>query len=86
MGVGILSWIIVGLIAGFFAGVVVKGSGFGLIWDIIIGVIGGLLGGWIATALLKIDLKVTGINWESILVAFCGAVVLLVIVHLIRRA
>ena len=45
----ILSWIVVGLIAGFLAGVVVKGGGFGLIGDIIVGVIGGLLGGWIAS-------------------------------------
>ena len=46
---GILSWIVVGLIAGFLAGMVVKGGGFGLIGDIIVGVVGGLLGGWIAT-------------------------------------
>ena len=82
---GILSWIVVGLIAGFLAGVVVKGSGFGLIWDIIVGVLGGLLGGWIATSLLHIGAGVTGINLGSILVAFAGAVVLLLILRLIRR-
>lgn len=46
---GILSWIVVGLIAGWLAGVVVKGGGYGCIGDIIVGVIGGLLGGWIAS-------------------------------------
>jgi uncharacterized membrane protein YeaQ/YmgE (transglycosylase-associated protein family) len=81
---GILSWIVVGLIAGFLAGVVVKGSGFGFIWDIIIGVLGGLLGGWIATSLLHIG-GLSGINLYSILIAFGGAVLLLAIAHLIRR-
>lgn len=82
---GILSWIVVGLIAGFLAGLVVKGSGFGLFWDIIIGILGGLLGGWVGEKLLGINAAVTGINWSSILVAFLGAVLLLVIVHLLRR-
>ena len=80
----ILAWIIVGLIAGFLAGVVVKGGGFGLIGDIIVGVIGGLLGGWISVNLLHFG-SMTGINLESILVAFVGAVILLLIVRLIRR-
>jgi uncharacterized membrane protein YeaQ/YmgE (transglycosylase-associated protein family) len=80
----ILSWIVVGLIAGFLAGVVVKGSGFGLIGDIIVGVIGGLLGGWISVNLLHLG-DMTGINLESILIAFVGAVILLLILRLIRR-
>jgi uncharacterized membrane protein YeaQ/YmgE (transglycosylase-associated protein family) len=81
---GILSWIVVGLIAGWLAGLVMRGGGYGLIGDIIIGVVGGLLGGWIATSLLKIGAGVNGINLESILVAFCGAVVLLVVVRLLN--
>ena len=75
---GILSWIVVGWIAGWLAGQVMKGSDFGLIGDIVVGVIGGLLGGWIATSLLHLGTEVNGINLESILVAFAGAVVLLV--------
>jgi uncharacterized membrane protein YeaQ/YmgE (transglycosylase-associated protein family) len=75
---GVLSWIVVGLIAGWLAGQVMRGGGYGLIGDIIVGVVGGLLGGWIATSLLHIGAGVNGINLESILVAFCGAVVLLV--------
>lgn len=81
---GILSWIVVGLIAGFLAGQVVKGGGFGLIGDIVVGVVGGLLGGWIATSLLHIG-SMSGINLESILIAFVGAVILLLLVRLIRR-
>jgi len=73
----ILSWIIVGLIAGWLAGIVMKGGGYGLVGDIIVGVIGGLLGGWIATSFLHLSAGVNGINLESILVAFVGAVVLL---------
>lgn len=79
-----LAWIVVGLIAGFFAGLVVTGSGFGLVWDVIVGVLGGLLGGWLSANVLHIGAKVTGINWPSILVAFGGAVVLLIIIRLIR--
>jgi uncharacterized membrane protein YeaQ/YmgE (transglycosylase-associated protein family) len=74
---GILSWIVVGLIAGWLAGMVMKGGGFGLVGDIIVGVVGGLLGGWIATSLLHLGAGVSGINLPSILVAFLGAVVLL---------
>ena len=79
---GILSWIVVGLIAGWLAGLVMRGGGYGLIGDIVIGVVGGLLGGWIATSLLHIGAGVNGINLESILVAFAGAVVLLIVVRL----
>ena len=81
---GILSWIIVGLIAGWLAGLVMRGGGYGLIGDIIVGVVGGLLGGWIATSLLHIAAGMNGINLESILVAFAGAVILLVLLRLLN--
>jgi uncharacterized membrane protein YeaQ/YmgE (transglycosylase-associated protein family) len=81
---GILSWIIVGLIAGWLAGMVMRGGGYGLIGDIIVGVVGGLLGGWIATSLLHIGAGVNGINLESILVAFAGAVILLIVLRLLN--
>jgi uncharacterized membrane protein YeaQ/YmgE (transglycosylase-associated protein family) len=79
----ILSWIVVGLIAGWLAGLVVKGGGFGVIGDIIIGIVGGLLGGWMASSLFHIGASVDGINLESILVAFVGAVVLIFILRII---
>jgi uncharacterized membrane protein YeaQ/YmgE (transglycosylase-associated protein family) len=78
---GILSWIVVGLIAGFLAGQVMKGGGYGVIGDIIVGVLGGLLGGWIATSLLHMDAGVNGINLGSILIAFIGAVILILILR-----
>ena len=82
---GILSWIIVGLIAGWLASLVMKGKGSGLIRNIIIGVVGGLLGGWLASAVLKIPDALTGINLTSILVAFGGSVLLLWILRLLRK-
>jgi uncharacterized membrane protein YeaQ/YmgE (transglycosylase-associated protein family) len=81
---GILSWIVVGAIAGWLSGLVVKGSGFGLLGDIIVGVFGGMLGGWLAGVLFHLSNTLTGINWESILVAFVGAVLLILIVRLFR--
>ena len=80
---GILSWIVVGLIAGWLAGMVMRGGGYGLIGDIVVGVVGGLLGGWIASTFLHIGAGMSGINLESILVAFCGAVVLLVLLRVL---
>jgi uncharacterized membrane protein YeaQ/YmgE (transglycosylase-associated protein family) len=80
---GVLSWIAVGLIAGWLAGMVMKGGGYGLLGDLIVGVVGGLLGGWLATTLFHISNAVNGINLESILVAFVGAIVLLVLLRLL---
>jgi uncharacterized membrane protein YeaQ/YmgE (transglycosylase-associated protein family) len=80
---GLLTWIIVGLIAGFLAGQVMRGGGYGLIGDIIVGVLGGMLGGWVGTTFLGIDAGVSGINLQSILVAFAGAVLLILILRMI---
>ena len=79
----VLSWIIVGLIAGFLAGQVLRGGGYGVIGDIIVGVLGGLLGGWIGTTFLHINAGVSGINLESILIAFAGAVLLILVLRMI---
>ena len=80
---GILSWIVVGLIAGWLAGLVVKGGGFGCVGDIIVGVVGGLLGGWLASHFFHMGDPMSGINIKSILVAFVGAVILIIILRLI---
>jgi uncharacterized membrane protein YeaQ/YmgE (transglycosylase-associated protein family) len=80
---GYITWIVVGLVAGFLAGQVMRGGGYGVIGDIIVGVIGGLLGGWIGTTLLHINAGVSGINLESILVAFAGAVLLILILRMV---
>lgn len=80
---GILSWIVVGLIAGWLAGLVIKGRGFGCFGDIAVGVIGALLGGWIASRFFHMGDPLTGINLPSIAVAFVGAVIFVVILRLI---
>jgi uncharacterized membrane protein YeaQ/YmgE (transglycosylase-associated protein family) len=80
---GILSWIVVGLLAGWLAGLVVKGKGFGCIGDIVVGVIGGVLGGWIASYFFHIGDPLTGFNISSILIAFVGAVIFVVILRLL---
>ena len=80
---GILAWIVVGLVAGWLAGKVMRGGGYGLIGDIIVGAVGALLGGFLAATLLNIPNAVNGINVTSILVAFVGAVILIVILRMV---
>jgi uncharacterized membrane protein YeaQ/YmgE (transglycosylase-associated protein family) len=82
---GILSWIIVGLIAGWLAGLIVKGSGFGLLWDIILGIVGGILGGFIADGIFNIPNPVSGVNLTTIIVSVIGAVIVVWISHLFTR-
>jgi uncharacterized membrane protein YeaQ/YmgE (transglycosylase-associated protein family) len=79
---GIIIWLIVGAIAGWLAGMVVRGGGFGLIGDIIVGIVGGLIAGWL---LPRIGLVIGGGIIADIINAFIGAVILLVIIRLIKR-
>ncbi|HLI80740.1 MAG TPA: GlsB/YeaQ/YmgE family stress response membrane protein [Candidatus Binataceae bacterium] len=76
---GIISWIFVGLIAGFLASKVVNRSGEGMVRDILLGVVGAIVGGWIFNAMGQPG--VYGVNLYSILVAFIGGVVVLVLYH-----
>ena len=79
---GIIAWLIIGAIAGWLAGVLVKGGGFGLIVDIIVGIVSAFIGGWLA-GVLHISL---GGGWiGSIITAVIGAVILLFLIRLIRR-
>ncbi|HTW83119.1 MAG TPA: GlsB/YeaQ/YmgE family stress response membrane protein [Candidatus Sulfotelmatobacter sp.] len=83
----ILSWLVVGLIAGLLAKWVVPGEGpGGILGDIVVGIIGGFIGGWLFNMFGHTGL--TGINIWSIVVAFVGAVILLFILRAIsgRRA
>jgi uncharacterized membrane protein YeaQ/YmgE (transglycosylase-associated protein family) len=80
---GILTWIVVGLIAGWLAGVVMKGGGYGLIGDIVVGVLGGLLGGFMATYFFHVGDPLSGINLKSILVAFAGAMLLILLLRIL---
>lgn len=81
---GILTWLIVGAIAGWLAGQVTKGRGFGLIGNMIIGIIGALVGGWLAGAVFNISNSISGFNLTTIIVAFLGAVVVLYVAKLIK--
>jgi len=81
----ILAWLVVGLIAGFFASRVMRGGGYGLIGDIIVGVVGALIGGWLATTFLHMPNPVSGINVTSVIVAFIGAVILIAVLRLFSR-
>jgi uncharacterized membrane protein YeaQ/YmgE (transglycosylase-associated protein family) len=80
----ILTWIIVGLIAGVLASLVMGGTGYGLIGDIIVGIVGAFVGGWLF-AQLGVSSPWGGLA-GTIFVAFIGAVVLLFILRLIRGA
>ncbi len=78
----IIAWIVVGAIAGWLASLVVRGTGLGLGGDIVVGIIGGIIGGILLSLLLPGSYGVSGINLGSIIVAFIGAVVLLLLVRL----
>ena len=80
---GLLWWCIVGLIAGFLAGKVMKGGGFGVLMDIVIGIVGAMLGGWLFRL---VGIFPGGGLIVSVLVAFVGACVLLWLVRLIKKA
>jgi uncharacterized membrane protein YeaQ/YmgE (transglycosylase-associated protein family) len=81
---GLLSWIVVGAIAGWLAGNLVKGRGFGCLGDVIVGIVGGLVGGFLASQLFNMPDAVNGFNLTSIIVAFLGAVVVIVVIRLLR--
>jgi len=78
----LIIWLIVGAIAGWLAGRVVKGSGYGLIGDIIVGIVGGLIAGWL---LPQFGILIGGGIIAAIINAFIGAVILLIILRLVRR-
>ena len=81
---GILAWLVIGLIAGWLAGELMRGSGFGLLGNIIVGIIGALIGGFLATTLFNIEDPLGAINFTALLVSFLGSVVLLALLRLLR--
>ncbi|MGB3749290.1 MAG: GlsB/YeaQ/YmgE family stress response membrane protein [Rhodanobacter sp.] len=82
---GLIVLLIIGAIAGWLAGVIVRGFGFGLLGNIVVGIIGALLAGWLLPA-LGVSFSLGNPILTSIVYALIGAVVLLVIIGLIRRA
>jgi uncharacterized membrane protein YeaQ/YmgE (transglycosylase-associated protein family) len=79
---GIIAALIIGAIAGWLAGQIVRGAGFGLIGNIVVGIIGSLLASWLLPQ-LGVNL---GAGWiRDIINATIGAVIILVVLALIRR-
>jgi uncharacterized membrane protein YeaQ/YmgE (transglycosylase-associated protein family) len=79
----LLWFLVVGIVAGWLAGVLVKGGGYGLVGDLVLGIIGAVLGGWLFGTL---GASAGGGTLGSIIVATIGAVVLLFAVRLIKSA
>jgi uncharacterized membrane protein YeaQ/YmgE (transglycosylase-associated protein family) len=77
----VLAWVVVGGIAGWLASVLVRGGGLGMVGDIVLGVIGGVIGGIVMESFGARG--VTGLNAWSLLVAFFGAAILLLLMRLL---
>lgn len=75
---GLIGWIVIGLIAGWIAGHLARGRGFGCIVDVILGLIGAVIGGWIFT---RLGISAIGF-WGSLAAATVGAVLLVLIARL----
>jgi uncharacterized membrane protein YeaQ/YmgE (transglycosylase-associated protein family) len=84
MGIeSLIIFLIIGAIAGWLAGLIVQGFGFGLIGNIIVGIVGALIAGWL---LPRIGLAFGGGVLAAIIHAVIGAVILLLIIRLVKRA
>lgn len=78
----LIVWLVVGAIAGWLAGVIVKGYGFGIIGNIVVGIIGAVIGGWLLPRLgISIGEGMVG----AIITAVIGAIILLIVIGFIRR-
>ena len=79
----ILIFLLVGAVAGWLAGTVVKGGGFGLLGDIVVGIVGGLIAGWLFP---QLGFGLGGGIVGAIITSAIGAIILLLIIRLIKRA
>lgn len=75
----ILAFLLLGLVAGWLAGMVMRGGGYGIIGDMIVGVLGALVGGWLFSNVTGRD--ITGFDLPSILIAFVGACLLIFVLR-----
>jgi uncharacterized membrane protein YeaQ/YmgE (transglycosylase-associated protein family) len=76
-------FVIIGLVAGWLAGVIMKGGGFGVIGDIVVGIVGALIGGWLFS---RMGASAGGGLPGAIIVATIGAIILIFLLRLIKRA
>ena len=79
----LIIWLVIGAIAGWLAGQIMEGYGFGLIGNIVVGIVGALIAGWL---LPQIGFVIAGGILATILNAVIGAVILLLVIGLVRRA
>jgi uncharacterized membrane protein YeaQ/YmgE (transglycosylase-associated protein family) len=79
---GVIAWVVIGLVAGWLAGLVMKGTGYGIVVDTVVGLVGALIGG------VVFSLFVTGQAgfWGSMVIAFIGACILVAIVRAVAPA
>jgi uncharacterized membrane protein YeaQ/YmgE (transglycosylase-associated protein family) len=77
----LIIFLVIGALAGWLAGVIMKGGGFGVIGDIIVGILGSFVGGWL---LPKVGLSIGG-DFGGFITAVIGAVILLFVVRLIKK-
>lgn len=82
-GNGLIILLVVGAIAGWLAGSVMKGGGFGLLGDIVVGIVGAFLGAWLFA---QLGISAGGGTVGLFITAFVGAIVLLLLIRLIKRA
>jgi uncharacterized membrane protein YeaQ/YmgE (transglycosylase-associated protein family) len=82
---GILSWLVLGMIAGWLAGKITTGRGFGIVGNIFAGIAGALAGGFVVASLLRATDPISGISLATISVAAAGALVLSLVLRLARR-
>ena len=83
---GIVTWIVLGLVAGILTHLLMPGKGpGGIVWTTLLGIAGALVGGYIGSHLLGIE-DVTGFDLRSVLLAVGGAVLLLVVYGFLKRA
>src|SRR5207237_8523099 len=78
----LIIWLVIGAVAGWLAGQIVKGGGFGVVGDIVVGMIGAVVAGWL---LPRVGLYIGGGFIAEIINAVIGAVILLVVVRLVKR-
>lgn len=81
---GLIASIVIGLVAGWLAGMLMKGGGYGFIGDLALGLIGSVVGGWLGGMLLGVDLT-SGFNLTTLVTSVVGAVIVIAIYRLITR-
>jgi uncharacterized membrane protein YeaQ/YmgE (transglycosylase-associated protein family) len=81
---GFFASIVIGVIAGWLTGKLMKGGGYGLVGDLLLGLVGSIVGGWLSSVLLGVDLT-SGFNLTTLVVSVIGAVVVVAIYRLVTR-